>query len=149
MLDDKVQDNNELLNNAMGESIQPNGHSLSWTSDVTLILFLLKHILREYQDTYNIKHDFLLDKNCQKVNNFFDKILFSLILLKFLLFFAVNKSLFIKKKLNKIQKNNIFIKEFLKKIIYCYRVIFFIKLKVLKYFQTTWVAWKFFKCFSK
>uniref|UniRef100_A0A336MIX0 CSON001825 protein n=1 Tax=Culicoides sonorensis TaxID=179676 RepID=A0A336MIX0_CULSO len=67
LLDDKVQDNDELLNDAaaLAESIQPKGNTLSSTSVVTPIPFLLKHTLREYQ---HIGLDWLVTMHDRKLN---------------------------------------------------------------------------------
>lgn len=67
LLDDKQQDNDELLNDAaaIAESIQPKGNTLSSTSVVTPIPFLLKHTLREYQ---HIGLDWLVTMHDRKLN---------------------------------------------------------------------------------
>ncbi|XP_063699973.1 helicase domino isoform X2 [Culicoides brevitarsis] len=67
LFDEKVEDNDELLNDAaaIAESIQPKGNTLSSTSVVTPIPFLLKHSLREYQ---HIGLDWLVTMHDRKLN---------------------------------------------------------------------------------
>lgn len=67
LLSEKVEDNDELLNDAaaIAESIQPKGNTLSSTQVVTPIPFLLKHTLREYQ---HIGLDWLVTMHDRKLN---------------------------------------------------------------------------------
>lgn len=64
---DSSDNGDALLNNvaALAQSIQPKGNTLSSTSVVTPIPFLLKHTLREYQ---HIGLDWLVTMHDRKLN---------------------------------------------------------------------------------
>lgn len=64
---DNCDNGDALLNNvaALAQSIQPKGNTLSSTSVVTPIPFLLKHTLREYQ---HIGLDWLVTMHDRKLN---------------------------------------------------------------------------------